>query len=155
MRGNATMFGVNFADGRIKGYPAGSGRPGRPTKKYYVFYVRGNARYGQNDFHDHGDGTITDRATGLTWLKIDSGHLKAGAKGDVIEIYNIVRPVRGGKASPRESGPELQPRPTGRRPGGPGPADRVPTGETPPARPGRNGIRPGRPEGRRVTAARS
>ena len=29
MRGNETMFGVNFADGRIKGYPAGAGRPVR------------------------------------------------------------------------------------------------------------------------------
>jgi len=82
MRGNETMFGVNFADGRIKGYPIGSARRGRPTKAYYVFYVRGNTEYGKNDFHDNGDGTITDRATGLTWLKLDSGHLKAGGKKD-------------------------------------------------------------------------
>jgi hypothetical protein len=82
MRGNETMFGVNFADGRIKGYPIGSGPPGRPAKGYYVFYVRGNVRYGQNDFHDNGDGTITDRATGLTWLQLDSGHLEAGENGD-------------------------------------------------------------------------
>ena len=78
MQGNETMFGVNFADGRIKGYPAGSGRRGRPTKKYYVFYVRGNTEYGKNDFRDNGDGTITDRATDLTWLKFDSGQLEAG-----------------------------------------------------------------------------
>ena len=32
MGDNETMFGVNFADGRIKGYPIGSKRPGRPTK---------------------------------------------------------------------------------------------------------------------------
>lgn len=82
MRGNETMFGVNFADGRIKGYPIGSGRRGRPTKTYFVFYVRGNTEYGKNDFHDNGDGTITDRATGLTWLKLDSGHLKAGENKD-------------------------------------------------------------------------
>jgi hypothetical protein len=82
MRGNETMFGVNFADGRIKGYPAGSGRPDRPSKRYYVFYVRGNTRYGKNDFHDNNDGTITDRATGLTWAKVDSGHLQAGEKRD-------------------------------------------------------------------------
>ncbi|NQT86984.1 sulfatase-like hydrolase/transferase, partial [bacterium] len=82
MRGNETMFGVNFADGRIKGYPAGASRPGRGPKGYYVFYVRGNTEYGKNDFHDNGDGTIADRATGLTWAKIDSGRLKAGAKKD-------------------------------------------------------------------------
>ena len=29
--------------------------------------------YGKNDFHDNGDGTITDRATGLMWSKADSG----------------------------------------------------------------------------------
>ena len=82
MHGNPTMFGVNFADGRIKGYPIGSPHPGRPAKGYYVHYVRGNAKYGKNDFHDNGDGTITDRATGLVWAQVDSGHLKAGKNGD-------------------------------------------------------------------------
>ena len=81
MGGNKTMFGVNFADGRIKGYPAGATRGGR-VKKYYVLYVRGNAAYGKNDFVDNKDGTITDRATGLTWMKVDSGKLKAGRKRD-------------------------------------------------------------------------
>jgi hypothetical protein len=82
MRGAETMFGVNFADGRIKGYPAGA-RPGRrDMAKYYVFYVRGNPDYGKNNFNDNGDGTITDRATGLTWTKVDSGHLKAGQNKD-------------------------------------------------------------------------
>ncbi len=83
MRGNETMFGVNFADGRIKGYPIGRiGGPRGRTKTYYVFYVRGNVEYGKNQFHDNGDGTITDRATGLTWMQRDSGHLKAGPKQD-------------------------------------------------------------------------
>jgi len=77
MRGNETMFGVNFADGRIKGYPIGS-TPPRREKTYYVMYVRGNNDYGKNDFKDNGDGTVTDNATGLIWMKIDSGHLKAG-----------------------------------------------------------------------------
>lgn len=82
MRGNETMFGVNLADGRIKGYPISHpGRSGR-TKRYYVMYVRGNAGYGKNQFHDNGDGTITDRATGLTWMKRDSGHLEAGENRD-------------------------------------------------------------------------
>ena len=81
MDGNPTMFGVNFADGRIKGYPIGAGR-GRREKTYYVMYVRSNPAYGKNDFHDNGDGTITDKATDLTWMQVDSGHLKAGRKHD-------------------------------------------------------------------------
>ena len=81
MGGQTAMFGVNFADGRIKGYPVGRG-PGGRDKQYYVIYVRNNPAYGQNDFVDNGDGTITDRATGLTWMKVDSGALKAGKQGD-------------------------------------------------------------------------
>lgn len=77
MNGNKTMFGVNFADGRIKGYPIGSSGP-RREKKYYVMYVRGNSGYGKNDFNDNGDGTVTDKATGLMWMKVDSGKFKAG-----------------------------------------------------------------------------
>ncbi len=65
------MFGVNFADGRIKGYP--TTMPGRPPKTFFVLCVRGNPHYGKNDFHDGGDGTVTDRATGLTWAKADNG----------------------------------------------------------------------------------
>jgi hypothetical protein len=71
MNGNKTMFGVNFADGRIKGYPSESQRG---KGKYYVLYVRGNPEYGNNRFKDNGDGTITDEATGLTWMKSDSGN---------------------------------------------------------------------------------
>ncbi len=69
MGANTTMFGVNFADGRIKGYPATSRRK---TKLYYVLYVRGNKNYGKNKFVDNGNGTITDKATGLTWMQFDS-----------------------------------------------------------------------------------
>lgn len=72
MNGNPTMFGVNFADGRIKGYPSEKIGP-RGMKKYYVLYVRGNPAYGKNDFIDNRDGTVTDRATGLTWQQADSG----------------------------------------------------------------------------------
>lgn len=70
MDGNETLFGVNFADGRIKGY--GLKGPDGREKKFYARYVRGPA-YGMNDFQDNGDGTITDRATGLMWTKADSG----------------------------------------------------------------------------------
>lgn len=71
MNGVETLFGVNFADGRIKGY--GYHRPGRSReKKFYARYVRGNAD-GENDFTDNGDDTVTDRATGLMWTQKDSG----------------------------------------------------------------------------------
>jgi hypothetical protein len=73
MNGADTMFGVNFADGRIKGYPTGASPNYPQGKGFYVYYVRGNGLYGQNDFVDNGDGTITDRATGLMWSKADSG----------------------------------------------------------------------------------
>lgn len=72
MNNNLTVFGVNFADGRIKGYPKFDPRTGSPHR-LYVRYVRGNPAYGRNDFHDNGDGTITDRATGLMWSKADGG----------------------------------------------------------------------------------
>jgi hypothetical protein len=60
------MFGVNFADGRIKGYPIDG------QKTFFVIYVRGNPSYAENNFIDNGDGTITDQATGLTWMQEDS-----------------------------------------------------------------------------------
>jgi hypothetical protein len=71
MRGSATVFGVNFADGRIKGYPKRM-PDGRVVKKY-VRYVRGNPEYGVNHLRDTGDGTVSDRATGLMWSKAGSG----------------------------------------------------------------------------------
>ena len=73
MGGAETMFGVNFADGRIKGYPTGP-MPGQSEGKlFYVLYVRGNTSYGVNNFVNNGDGTITDQATGLMWSQDDSG----------------------------------------------------------------------------------
>jgi len=68
-----TMFGVNFADGRIKGYPPSIGMTSLSAPGFYVLYVRGNQAYGVNDFADNGDGTITDAATGLMWTQDDSG----------------------------------------------------------------------------------
>ncbi|MCG8508640.1 MAG: DUF1566 domain-containing protein [Rhodospirillales bacterium] len=70
MGGNATFFGVNFADGRIKGYPQRGRGDG---KSYYLRLVRGNPEYGRNAFRDNRDGTVGDRATGLTWMLADSG----------------------------------------------------------------------------------
>ncbi len=60
------VFGVNFADGRIKGYK-------KDNNTFFVRYVRGNTSYGTNSFTNNGDSTITDSATGLQWMKIDSG----------------------------------------------------------------------------------
>ncbi|MBN1857697.1 DUF1566 domain-containing protein, partial [Candidatus Bipolaricaulota bacterium] len=65
------MFGVNFADGRIKGYGLSDPRGGQ--MQFYVRYVRGNTAYGENDFVSNGDGTISDLATGLMWSQDDSG----------------------------------------------------------------------------------
>lgn len=65
MNADETMFGVNFVDGRIKGYPT-------KNKKYYVLCVRGNEAYGQNSFTNNGDKTISDSATGLMWQEEDS-----------------------------------------------------------------------------------
>jgi len=81
MRGDQTMFGVNFADGRIKGYGMRSPRTAT-DKTFYVLYVRGNTSYGKNDFKDNGNGTVTDKATSLMWMKVDSGRLKAGRNKD-------------------------------------------------------------------------
>lgn len=64
------VFGVNFVDGRIKGYPKGSGPR---SKGMYVRLVRGNPEYGKNKLVDNGDGTITDEATGLMWQQADDG----------------------------------------------------------------------------------
>ena len=72
MNGDATVFGVNFADGRIKGYPRDTGPGGTPFREF-VRYVRGNPHYGVNQFVDNGDDTITDLATGLMWQKTDDG----------------------------------------------------------------------------------
>ncbi len=81
MAGDETAFGVNFADGRIKGYGLISPRT-HEGKKFYVRYVRGNTHYGVNDFLDNGDGTITDLATGLMWMQVDSGTFHVGNDGD-------------------------------------------------------------------------
>lgn len=64
------VFGVNFADGRIKGY--GTTMMGQ-AKVFNYLMVRGNATYGINSFSDNGDETISDAATGLMWTKDDSG----------------------------------------------------------------------------------
>jgi hypothetical protein len=72
--GLEAMFGFNFIDGRIKGYPTTYIVPECGTAKhFYVLYVRGNIAYGTNQFVNNGNGTITDNATGLMWMQNDNG----------------------------------------------------------------------------------
>ena len=74
MQGDSTLFGMNFVDGRIKGYPKyqpGSGNT--IPKTMYFRMVRGNTAYGTNHYINNNDGTITDLATGLMWQQADDG----------------------------------------------------------------------------------
>ena len=71
MRNDDTIFGVNFVDGRIKGYPKYNPSTHDANKMYFRF-VRDNKDYGKNNFVDNNDGTITDKATGLIWQTADS-----------------------------------------------------------------------------------
>ncbi|UMB59652.1 DUF1566 domain-containing protein [Lutibacter sp. A80] len=63
-----TVFGVNLADGRIKGY----GTEMNGDKMFNYLLVRGRETYGINEYTDNGDGTISDNATGLMWMQDDS-----------------------------------------------------------------------------------
>lgn len=68
--GTKMLFGVNLADGRIKGYEEdffGS------DKTYFVQCIRGNTEYGTPGYVDNGDKTITDTQSGLMWSQDDSG----------------------------------------------------------------------------------
>ena len=66
-----TFFGYNFTDGRIKSYPK-ENHPYNGVQTWCIRCVRGPA-YGQNEFVDNGDGTVSDLATGLMWQKVDDG----------------------------------------------------------------------------------
>ncbi|MBU2940798.1 DUF1566 domain-containing protein [Lacinutrix sp. C3R15] len=72
MNGDEAVFGYNFVDGRLKGYPKYDPETGAPNTMYFRM-VRGNEAYGENNFTDNGDGTITDHATGLMWQQADNG----------------------------------------------------------------------------------
>ena len=70
MKGDSAVFGYNFVDGRLKGYPKYQPQNGQPNVMYFRM-VRGNTSYGVNDYVDNGNGTITDNATGLMWQQAD------------------------------------------------------------------------------------
>jgi len=74
--GQEAFFGVNFADGRIKGYPTSAGQT------WQLRCVSGVTDYGENDLEDIGDGTVLDNATGRMWTREDSGGLGGGPAGD-------------------------------------------------------------------------
>jgi hypothetical protein len=74
MGSDHSIFGVNFADGRIKSYPRQGGSQGQGDTKQYAQYVRGMRGYGFNHFIDNGDSTITDQRTQLMWSKGDCSH---------------------------------------------------------------------------------
>jgi len=89
MNGDKTVFGVNFVDGRIKGYPTFKKRT-HSTNKMYFRMVRGNKNYGINNFKDNGDGTVSDYATGLMWQKADDGKSRDWEKSlDYAENLNL------------------------------------------------------------------
>ena len=68
--GAPSAIGVNHGTGHIKAYPDGS--DGSPMSGKYFRCVRGDD-YGENDFSDNGDGTISDASTGLMWQQDDNG----------------------------------------------------------------------------------
>ncbi len=128
MQGDPTAFGVNFADGRIKGYPKDIPGPGGTIFSRYIRCVRGGNGYGVNNFVDHGDGTVTDLATGLMWMQSDSdttfnweqaldyaGNLvQAGYDDwrlpDAKELQSIVDYTRAPDAQvPEQQGPAIDP----------------------------------------------
>ena len=67
MGNSECFFGVNFADGRIKCYPTNGMNNG-----YFLRLVRGDS-YGNNNFVDNGNGTVTDSSVDLMWQQSDSG----------------------------------------------------------------------------------
>lgn len=77
-QGGGPGFGFGVPPGGRQGPPGpprgrgpGQGRPG--PHGHFVRCVRGATGYGVNDFQDNGDGTVTDRATGLIWQQADNG----------------------------------------------------------------------------------
>lgn len=83
---NQAAFGFNFADGHIKAYGTGldfytgaaatgglTGEDGKAPGNYVRCVSGQEDVYGMNAFSDNGDGTVSDRATGLMWQKADDG----------------------------------------------------------------------------------
>ncbi|GAB5398796.1 MAG: hypothetical protein Aureis2KO_03810 [Aureisphaera sp.] len=71
--GDVSIYGYNFLDGRLKGYPIYDPQTGSPNTMYFRM-VRGVSNYGINNFSNNNDGTIMDNATGLMWQQADDGN---------------------------------------------------------------------------------
>lgn len=69
-------FGLNPIDGRIKCYGTMDPRTGSESE-LFVRYVRGSTSIGVNSFTADAD-IVTDAATGLQWMKNDSGFDNSG-----------------------------------------------------------------------------
>jgi hypothetical protein len=68
-----TVFGVNFADGRVKGYPkAEPGSGGATPARRLVRYVRGPS-FASHSYVALGEGVVLDESTGLEWQRDDDG----------------------------------------------------------------------------------
>lgn len=74
MHNDRTVFGGNFADGRIKGYPLFLPHTSEEQPhRMYVRFVRGPVNYGEGTLIDNQDGTISDEGTRLMWQQVDDG----------------------------------------------------------------------------------
>ncbi|MFI3292624.1 MAG: DUF1566 domain-containing protein [Rikenellaceae bacterium] len=71
MDGNQRPLARQSGQGGQRPQGGGQQQGGGNRMQKYVRAVRGNA-YGVNNFADNGDGTISDKATGLMWAKVDS-----------------------------------------------------------------------------------
>jgi hypothetical protein len=77
--GDATIFGVNFADGRVKGYPRFEpGSNGAIPHLMHVRYVRGPS-LARHAYAVTSNGTVVDHSTGLEWQRADDGVGRAWA----------------------------------------------------------------------------
>ncbi len=73
MNRDATIFGLNLADGRIKGYPLYEPRSNSTVPATMRARLVRGAHYGLNALRDNNDATVTDLNSGLQWQAIDDG----------------------------------------------------------------------------------
>lgn len=79
MGGDATVFGVNFADARIKGYPEFEPRSTPPSPaRMFVRFVRGR-EWPRSSFKLDSKAVVQDESTGLLWQRTDDGQTRSWA----------------------------------------------------------------------------
>lgn len=80
MGGDATIFGVNFADARIKGYPEFEpGTSPAVPARMYVRFVRGR-EWPRSSFRLDSKSIVRDESTGLIWQRTDDGQRRTWAE---------------------------------------------------------------------------